>query len=355
MRFTTGFKAGAALLAFIAASASAAAPQRTEEVEMRDVDRCTVPDVMPVFVRSRDALPGLEAIPGPAVSRGSGNVPDVMVDGWKPAQAPVETMLAELGREAGFRVTGAQGFPVSSWTRIKAPLRETIDTLARNANATWSFSENVLTLSRYVAPAPRFRASLPNDRDARLAFLDIVRGNGADVKVTGRDAIVTGSTDAIGKAKTALTGARQLLVFDVLFMRGRPEAGRYDWAALQPSSSTPANAGGQFMLGEQTPSSIVARLKSMGDVAEDSGQSVATPPGWAIAVPPAQCGRGNGEIMVAPRLSGDQMSLKISGIGFNANFADVPLGSSVLVAASEPSQGWIPMVFIRPRMVTFSN
>lgn len=318
------------------------------------LDRCAVPDDVSVFSRSSIKFPQLTAVMSAPSLTGTGNPPSLMVDGWKPAPGPADKLLETLGKEAGFTVVGAKDLPITTWRTDKAPLRETIDTLAKAGNVSWSFVGSTLTLSKPVPVATSYRADLPANRDARLAFVDVLRGNGADVSIDRGYVSITGSVDDIGKARTALQEARQILVFDVLFMRGRPDAGRYNWNALGMSSSMVNNAGGQFST-SLNPSDLVSRLEAQGDIQQDSGQTVGAPTGWAVAVPPAQCGLGYGEIIVSPKFDGEKIQAKVSGNGFSADYPSLALGSSMVVAAPQPREGWIDLVFIRPRVVAFSN
>ena len=346
------FAVSGALVAGLMCMAMPAAAQSGSEMSL--LDRCAVPDDVSVFSRSQVGFPGLSPVMGTPVLTGSGSPPSLMVDGWEPSAAPADKMLETLGKEAGFTVLGEKNLPIVSWKTPKASLRETIDIIARAGGVSWVYSGSTLTLTKPVGTVSSYRAALPSNRDARLAFVDVLRGNGAEVAVDAGQVTVSGSADSISKAKDALASTKQIVVFDVLFLRGRPEAGRYNWPALGMSSSMVNEAGGQFST-TLLPSDIVARLKLQGDVQEDSGQTVGTPAGWAVAIPPSQCGRGSGEIVVAPKFDGESIQAKVNGNGFVADYPSLQLGSSMFVASPQPRGGWIDMVFIRPRVVAFSN
>jgi hypothetical protein len=145
------------------------------------------------------------------------------------------------------------------------------------------------------------------------------------------------------------------MVFDVIFLRGRPSEGRYNWGSLGASEIAVANAGGRFAFSGMSMNSVVALLRSNGDVVQDSAQTVAAPQGWSLAVPQVQCGSGYGELTIKPKMIGDIIDLGLSGAGVAAQYPNFKLGSVALVAASVPVEGWVQMVLVRPRIVAFKK
>ena len=337
----------------IAASPALAAP----DAESLAIGRCSVVDDVSVYSRSASMFPALQTFTISTDVKKGLPLPALMVDGWKPGPGSLEKVLGDLGAEAGFSVAGS-GFPRVTWTGKTASLSQAVNELSRQAGADWSFDGSVLTLSKPKPASPLVSTAsvmLPQSRDARLAFLDIVRGHGLDVKVDGGRAALSGTSAAFAKAATALAGTSQLVVFDVAFLRGRPADGRYNWAGFGASETSVSNAGGRFAFSSMSMNDVVSALRTRGDLQLDGMQTVAAPQGWSLAVPQAQCGSGSAELVIKPKFTGDVLALGLQGAGISAQYSNFALGSVALVASSQPVNGWIQMAVVRPRIVAFKR
>lgn len=343
------------LLALLATAGTIFSPQAmARDAEAQAIGRCEIPASAPIFDRREGRLPSTWTIED--MQSGGQALPDVMVDGWKPAPAAADKLLTEIAKEAGFAYSGPASLPSASWDGRSAPLTAVIDDLVSQFGGDWSFDGKNLYV--FKAPLPKTASALftlPSDRDQRLATVDILRGFDLAVDVSGSEARLTGERSELEEARKALSGASELQVYDVLFLRGRPDAGRYNWAALGAIGQTPQGAGGRFVFSDEDLNALTERLRASGDLVEDSGQSVAAPKGWKLAVPPTQCGLGTGEVIVGLDGAESGMSLSLTGNGESSDFAQFSLGTTALSVSSEPRDGWISMVAVRPRLVTFSG
>lgn len=350
-------KLGGKLIAGLVLVASASPVMASPDAESLAIGRCAVVDDVSVYSRSASVFPALQSFTISTDARSGQPLPALMVDGWRPAAGPLDKVLSDLGAEAGFAVRGA-GFPRVSWTGKVASLSQAVSELTKQAGADWSFDGSVLTLSKAKAASPSASSAsiaLPASRDARLAFLDIVRGHGLDVRVEGSRAVLSGSSAAFAKASSSLASTAQLVVFDVSFVRGRPSEGRYNWASLGAAETSVSNAGGRFAFSGMSMNSVIEILRRQGDLVQDGSQTVAAPEGWSLAVPQAQCGQGTGELVIKPRFTGEAMSLGVQGAGLSAQYNGFNLGSVALIASSQPVNGWIQMAIVRPRIVAFKR
>ena len=343
------------LLALLVTAGTVLSPQAiARDIEAEAIGRCEIPASAPIFDRRTGRLPSAWTIED--MQSQSPALPEVMVDGWKPAPAAADMLLSQIANEVGFAYSGPAGLPVVSWDGRTAPLADVIDDLVTQAGGDWSFDGKNLFV--FEAPLPKTanaRFMLPEDRDQRLATVDILRGFDIALEVTGGEARLTGERSELEDARAALSSADELRVYDVLFMRGRPDAGRYDWSALGAFSQSQQGAGGQFIFSEEDLSVLMERLQGSGDLVEDSGQSVAAPKGWKLAVPPTQCGLGTGEVIVGLDEADSGISLSLTGNGEEVDFKGFSLGTTALSVSSKPQDGWISMVAVRPRLVTFSG
>lgn len=343
------------LLALLAMAGTVYAPQAmARDVEAETIGRCEIPAAAPVFDRRSGRLPSAWTIED--MQSENPALPEVMVDGWKPAPAAADKLLSQIANEVGFAYSGPAGLPTASWDGRTASLADVIDDLVTQAGGDWSFDGKSLFV--FEAPLPKTasaRFMLPQDRDQRLATVDILRGFDLALEVSDGEARMTGERSELEEARKALSGTDELRVYDVLFLRGRPDAGRYDWSALGAVSQSQQGAGGQFVFSEEDLTILMERLQGSGDLVEDSGQSVAAPKGWKLAVPPAQCGLGTGEVIVGLDEADGGLSLSLAGSGEKADFAAFALGTTALSVSSKPQDGWISMVAVRPRLVTFSG
>lgn len=341
-------------LPFVALLASAM-PAAAMDQEAKAIGRCDIPSGAALYARSPSTLPSGWVTKTTSTTGASKALPEVMVDGWPARRGSATALLRELGKEAGFSVDAPASLPVVAWDGRKASLKSVVSSLAGQAGATWTFDGSTLAVTT-VKPVANSTASfaLPTDRDARLATMDILRAFDMDVSVSGDTVSLSGSPDEVAKARKTLSETRTITVLDVVFLRGRPLDGRYDWSALGAMRSSAAGAGGTFVFTDPEPETVIQRFVSKGDLLEDSAQSVAAPSGWGLAVPPSQCGVGSGEIIVTSKDVADKIDLKIEGSDLSAAFPGFVLGSTALSVASKPTDGWIRMVLVRPRTVTFS-
>lgn len=331
------------------------APVSAPVATQRDAEsalRCAVPTDAPIFAREAGAVPAIKR--GVAVVQRTGAAaPRLMVEGWRPNPGPLPILLADLGKEAGFAVTGAEGLGNVSWTRDSAPLSDVLDSLTAQAGASWSFSSGVVHVSRtpFVSTVP---ASLPvpANRDVTLALLDTLRGyDAAGVALGQSDITFSASPATLGRIQTGIGGVTEVFAFDVSFMQGRPSAGRYNWSALAGSKLTADGAGGRMLLGEDGAEAVSRFLGSSGDVRQGGGQTVAGPSGWALVVPQAQCGTGTAELTLKPKRVGDGFSMQVTGFGAPLDVPMITLGQTLVLASRDPVGGWINVVSIRPRIL----
>lgn len=314
--------------------------------------RCSVPADVSIFARESGAVPMVRR--GASVSVRSGSpAPAVMVDGWSPAAAPLGSLLSELGQEAGFAVTGAEGLGVVSWDGSAAPLSKVLDSLTSQVGASWSYSSGVVRVLR-TPPVISVSASIarPANRDVTLALLDTLRGYEAtDVSLSGDAISFSASPSAMSRIEAGISGISEVYAFDVTFYRGRPGSGRYAWSSLG-SSVVVDGAGGRALLDEDGDRRLSSFLSAAGDVEAGKQQTVAGPSGWSVVVPQSQCGTGSLELMIRPKRVGDGFSLGLSGLGSPIDVPMVTLGQTLVVAGREPVGGWISIVSIRPRIVS---
>ncbi len=339
----------------LAASLLWAGPVRASDAEAAAVGRCSVPDAAAVFDRRAGSLPSNWEIDGKAKAT---NIPfpDVMVDGWAPEPAAADLLLADLMTEAGFSYSGPAGLPVTAWDKQAAPLNSVVQGIVSSAGGDWSFDGK--TLHVFASPLPSNASAsfrLPQDRDQRLATIDMLRAFDLTVSVAEDLVSVSGNNDELLEARKALSEARDLRVFDVVFLRGRPSAGRYNWSQLGAIRELADRAGGRFVFSDDDLSDLIARMEMAGDLVEDSAQSVAAPQGWKLSVPAVQCGTGLAEVLVGLDEADSSVKLTVSGQAGNAEFDGFTFGTTALSVASEPAEGWISMVAVRPRVVSFAG
>lgn len=339
-------------LAWLAAAALVAAgsgPARAEDAGEKDL-RCSVPSDAPLFTRLAGAFAPVSVV-GPVAAYHGQPLPSVMVDGWHPAPAPLGAMLSGLGAAAGFKVSGADGFGQVSWTGQTAPLSAVVDSLARQADAGWTFSDGVLSVSRGAGPAlVEGSVALPSSRDAALALVDTLRGLDAkSVAIRGSAISFSASPQAVSKINSTLSGVSQVYAFDVAFLEAHPAGGSFAWSKAGGVAS-----GSSFVVfGDDASERLAALLKgSAGDVASDGMQTVSGPAGWALVVPENQCGAGSGEVVLKPHRVGDGFALDIQGAGFSSSVPSVGIGQTLLVAASSPGARGTRLLTIRPRVVS---
>lgn len=327
-----------------------ATPALAQDAE--SATRCSVPADVSIYARDVGAVTMVRRGASVAVRSGS-PAPAVMVEGWTPAPAPLGTLLSELGQEAGFAVTGAEGLGSVSWNGSAAPLGKVLDALTAQVGASWSFSSGVVRISR-VAPVTTVSASIakPANRDVTLALLDSLRGyEASDVSLSGGSISFSASSSVLSKIESGIAGISEVYAFDVTFYRGRPNAGRYAWSSLG-SSVVADGAGGRVLLDEEGDRRLSSFLSSEGDVEAGKQQTVAGPAGWSVVVPQSQCGTGALELVLRPKRVGDGFALGLSGLGAPIEVPMVALGQTLVVAGREPVGGWISIVSIRPRIVT---
>lgn len=332
-------------LALVPSQASAAADAESQL-------RCTVPADAAIYARQAGAVPSIKR-GATVVTRTGQPAPPLMVDGWHPTPGALSSVLGELGKEAGFAVTGAEGLGLVSWTRDKAPLTEVLDNLTAQVGASWSFSSGVVHVlkSPAVSSIPATMA-LPSNRDVTLALLDTLRGYDASAVTLSETGISFSSAPAgLTRIQSGIAGVSEIFAFDVSFLQGRPSAGRYNWSALAGSSLVADGAGGRMLLGEDAATRLSTFLSSTGDVRQGGSQTVAGPSGWSLVVPQAQCGTGSSELTLKPKRSGDGFSLQLAGLGLPVDVPMVTLGQTLVVASKDPIGGWINIVTIRPRIL----
>ena len=343
-----------ALLAISAASVLIPAAAQAADAEALAVGRCDIPKSTSLFSRLPSGLPSSWTTNTTTVRKGQ-PLPELMVDGWEPAPGALDVVMTNLLTEAGLSYSGDKDLPTVSWNKSEATLQQTVDQLVSQIGGSWSFDGSTVTVSR--TPFARTSSAsfqLPEDRDSRLATIDILRGYDLTVDLTGMQAFVSGSESEMGKARKALADAKAITVYDVMFLRGRPLAGRYDWGRLGTISSQPNGAGGNFVFSDPEPEALIQRLVASGDLVEDSAQSVAAPKGWSLAVPPVQCGQGAGELLVG--LEGDKQDvLALSGNGVDAKFPGFVMGTTAMAVSPVPADGWIRMMVVRPRTILFAS
>jgi hypothetical protein len=355
-RYSAAMAALAASVAWAScaqAQAPMAQPAQTAGTDGETTLRCTIPSDAAIYAREAGSIPSITR-GTPIVKRTGSAPPKVMVDGWRPATAPLSVVLADLGREAGFAVTGAEGLGPVSWTRDSAPLSDVLDNLTSQVGGSWSFSSGVVHVSRtpMISSVPA-SMRLPANRDVTLALLDTLRGYDATGVALSPSGISFSSSPAgLSRIQSGLAGVGEVFAFDVTFMQGRPTAGRYSWSGLAGGSVVADGVGGRMLLGEDGSEVLARFLASAGDVRQGGAQTVAGPSGWALVVPQAQCGSGTAELTIKPKRVGDGFSMQIAGMG--ATPVDVPmvtLGQTLVVASRDPVGGWINVVSIRPRIL----
>jgi hypothetical protein len=338
----------ATVLAFCAYASPASAQAADAEKQLR----CTVPVDAAVYARQAGAVPAISR-GKVTVTRAGQSAPSLMVEGWNPAPGPLAKVLGELGHEAGFAVTGAEGLGNVSLGIPRASLTQVLDHLTSQVGASWSFSSGVV----HVLKTPQVSVGsatmpLPANRDVTLALLDTLRGYDATNVSLGESGIsFAGSPAALGRIQSGLAGVSEVFAFDVSFMQGRPTVGRYNWAAAPGSTATADGAGGRLILSEEGAAAFPAFLSSMGDVRTGGIQTVAGPSGWALVVPQSQCGQGTAEIQLKPKRMGDGFSMQVGGLGAPFEVPMVALGQTLVIAARDPVGGWINIVTIRPRVL----
>lgn len=323
--------------------------------ESLSIGRCDIPRATSLFERTPEALPSSWVIQTTGPSHGA-PLPSVMVDGWPAKKAPADVLLRELMSEAGLSYSGTQALPIVEWDGKTVSFEDAVNGIVKQFAGHWTFDGSTLSASTSV-PAPTSKAvvGLPSHRDVRLATIDVLRAYDIGVNIEGNSVMLDGTQEELAKARKALADAKSITVLDVVFLRGRPAEGRYDWSALGAVRSMPSGAGGSFVFTDPEPEALVKRLVARGDLVEDSAQSVAAPEGWGHAVPPEQCGAGNGEIVVSSKKNADKIDLSIEGSMLDAEFPGFVLGSTAATVSPNPKGGWIRMVLVRPRVVTFST
>ena len=339
-------------VAFGALLPTAAAAADPESIA---IGRCDIPRSTSLFARTPEALPSSWVIQSTGASHGS-QLPPVMVDGWPAKKGPADVLLKELLTEAGLSYEGSQALPVVNWDGRTASFDEVVNGIVSQFGGHWSFDGSTLSATPSV-PVTLSRASLklPQDRDVRLATIDVLRAYDLDVSIGSNTIELAGSKEELTKARTALSDAKSITVLDVIFLRGRPAEGRYDWNALGAVRSSVNGAGGTFVFTDPEPEALIKRLVARGDLVEDSAQSVAAPEGWGHAIPPEQCGAGSGEIVVTSKKNSDKLDLSVEGSMLDAQFPGFVLGSTAASVSAAPEGGWIKMVLVRPRVVSFST
>ena len=341
--------------ALAASCALQSVPSVAADAESTRIGRCDIPRSTSLFSRSSNRLPSDWATKTISPSHGQ-SLPSVMVDGWPARKAPADLLLRELMAESGLSYEGPGALPTVDWNGQVMSMQSVVSTLVNQFGGHWTFDGRTLSVSR-TAPAGTTTATvpLPKERDLRVATIDILRAYDLDVRVNQDTIELLGPLEEMRKARQALFDAKSITVLDVIFLKGRPDEGRYDWAALGSVKSKPNGAGGTFVFTDAEPESLIQRLAQRGDLVEDSSQSVAAPAGWGLAVPPSQCGVGSGEIIVTSKAVADKINLSIAGNALDANFPDFVLGSTAASVSLQPDNGWIRMVLVRPRVVTFSS
>ncbi|MAM38816.1 MAG: hypothetical protein CL949_10030 [Erythrobacter sp.] len=330
-------------------------PAQASDAEAIEVGRCSVPDAAPVFDRRSGSLPGKWAIESKGEASKS-MLPALMVDGWKPEPASADVMLGQLMEEAGLAYSGPAGLPAATWDGKVSALHDVVDTIVSGVGGDWSFDGK--TLHVFASPLPSNATAtfpLPADRDQRLATIDMLRAFDLSVTVENGQLAVSGSQKELTEARKSLSEARDLRVFDVVFLRGRPTAGRYNWSELGAIRETAQGAGGRFVFSDEDLSDFITRMERAGDLVEDSAQSVAAPQGWQLSVPAVQCGSGSAEVLVGLDETGGNSKLTVSGQAGISEFEGFTFGTTALSVATEPSDGWISMVAVRPRVVNFAG
>lgn len=342
-------------LVAVASMSALSTTAHAADPESLAIGRCDIPRSTSLFERTPERLPASWVIETRGASHGSA-LPSVMVDGWPAKKAPADVLLRELMDEAGFSYAGSQALPMVDWDGRTASFEEVVSGLVSQFEGHWTFDGSRLSVSPTV-PVTSSTASvpLPSDRDVRLATVDVLRAYDLDVSIGSSSISLVGSREELDKARKALAEAKSITVLDVIFLRGRPSDGRYDWNALGAVKSSPNGAGGNFVFTDPEPESLIKRLVARGDLVEDSAQSVAAPEGWGHAVPPEQCGAGNGEIVVTTKKSSDKLDLTVEGSMMDAQFPGFVLGSTAASVSPVPQGGWIKMVLVRPRVVSFST
>lgn len=338
-------------LAALSALAFAPSPALATDVETQL--RCSVPGDASIYAREAGAIPALKR--GVAVvSRTGQPVPPLMVDGWHPASGPLGVVLSDLGREAGFAVTGAEGLGTVSWTRASAPLSQVLDNLTSQVGASWSFSSGVVhVIKAPIASTIPVSMALPQNRDVTLALMDTLRGYDASGVTLSASGISFASAPAgLSRIEGGISGISEIFAFDVSFSQGRPSAGRYSWSSIGGASLVADGAGGRMLLGEDAPAKLASFLAAAGDVRVGGSQTVAGPSGWSLVVPQSQCGAGSAEVTLRPKRVGDGFSLQVAGLGGPIDVPMVTLGQTLVIASKDPVGGWINIVSIRPRILS---
>lgn len=330
-------------------------PAMAADQESMSIGRCDIPKSTSLFSRSAGGLPSDWVTKTTAPSRGSA-LPSLAVDGWPARKAPADLLLKELMAETGLEYIGPGALPVVDWNGNVESLENVVSNLVGQFGGHYYFDGKSLSVSKTAPPSvSSVSIALPVERDIRVATIDILRAYDLDVRIEGSSIEVSGSLEEMKKARQALFDAKSITVLDVVFLKGRPEQGRYDWSGLGAIRSKINGAGGNFVFTDSEPESLIQRLALRGDLVEDSAQSVAAPSGWGLAVPPSQCGIGSGEIIVSSKSAADKINLNISGNMMDADFPDFVLGSTAASVSPQPQDGWIRMVLVRPRVVTFST
>lgn len=332
--------------------ALAALPAQAIAADAESQLRCALPAEASIYAREPGAFPAI--VKGtPIVAKSPQQPPALMVDGWKPAPAPLATVLGELGHEAGFAVTGADGLGTVSWTKDKGTLVQALDDLTAQVGASWSFASGVVHVTRtpVISSIPATIA-MPTNRDASLALLDSLRGYDAAGVTFGSSGISFSASPAtLSKIESGLSGVKEVFAFDVSFYQWKPSTGVYSWSSIGARNIVPNGSGGRMILSEDSSSSLSEKLLSQGEVKPGGSQTVAGPSGWSLVVPQGQCGTGTAELTLKPKRVGDGFSMQISGFGAPVDVPLVTLGQTLLIAAKDPAGGWLGMVSIRPRIL----
>lgn len=347
MRNLTCVLAGASMLALPVVAYAA-------DSEAVAIGRCTVPEAAPLFAREALSLPTNWRLETP--SSGDPALPAVMVDGWTPGTKKANMLLGDLMAEAGLSYDGPADLPLATWSGKTAPLSKVVANIVGQFGGFSSFDGKTLHV---LAKAPPSSVSAtiaaPSERDLRLALVDTLRGFDLEISATSETISLSGSKAEVDKARAAIAAVREVNIYDVVFLRGRPAEGRYDWKSLGAVQEAGKGAGGDFVFIDPEPGDVIARMKAAGDLVEDSRQSVAAPKGWALAVPPAQCGAGKGEVVVGLEGEPGASALVVKGGGASSSFQQFSLGSTAIAANPEPVDGWINMVLVRPRVVRLAG